>query len=91
MNQQFRVLNLTLQSKKLNGDAKVADAARTLTLIIKSYKGLWAKPQTEKIGMVKDLVNIFETEYAQEMATVGVTDLVADLKQALLFCGGGRG
>lgn len=82
MNQQFRALNLTLQSKKLNGDAKVADAARTLTHIIKSYKGLWAKPQTEKLGMVKDLVNIFETEYAQEMATVEVTDLVADLKQA---------
>lgn len=82
LNLRLRSLNLILRSKKLCGDAAVGDAARRLSYAMKPYKGVVLKPQTEKIGMVKDLVNIFETEYAQEMATVGVTDLVADLKQA---------
>ena len=85
LNLRLRSLNLILRSKKLCGDAAVGDAARRLSYAMKPYKGVVLKPQTEKIGMVKDLVNIFETEYAQEMATVGVTDLVADLKQALLY------
>lgn len=82
LNLRFRALNLTIRGKKLCGDAEVAAAARRLTYAIKPYREAFGKPQTEKLGMIKDLVNIFETEYAQEMATVGVTDLVADLKQA---------
>lgn len=82
-NQRFRALDLTIQSKELSTDADVAAAAQRLTYAMKPYKEVVKKSQIEKIGMLKDLVDKLETECVEDMTTVGVTDLLADLKQAM--------
>lgn len=82
-NQRFRALDLTVQSKELSTDASIAAAAKQLVYAMDPYKGIVSKPQTEKLGMMKDLVDKLENECAAEVTAAGVTDLLADLKQAM--------
>ena len=82
-NQRFRAFDLTVQSKELSTDASIAAAAKQLVYAMNPYKGVVSKPQTEKLGMMKDLVDKLEKEYAAEVTAAGVTELLADLKQAV--------
>lgn len=82
-NLRFRALDLAIQSKQLSLDADEAAAAKRLVFEIKKYRKAAQKSQTDQIAMMKDLVDTFETEYTEDMATAGVTDLLNDLKTAV--------
>lgn len=82
-NQRFRALDLTVQSKELSTDASIAAAAKQLVYAMDPYKGIVSKPQSDKLGLMKDLVDKLENEYAAEVTAAGVTDQLADLKQAM--------
>ena len=82
-NLRFRALDLAIQSKQLSLEADEAAAAKRLVFEIKKYRKAAQKSQTDQIAMMKDLVDTFETEYTEDMATAGVTDLLNDLKTAV--------
>lgn len=82
-NLRFRALDLAIQSKQLSLDAEEAAAAKRLAFEIKKYRKTAQKSQTDQLAKMKDLVDLFETDYAEDMATVGVSDLLNDLKSAV--------
>ncbi len=82
-NRQFRALDLALQSKQLSTDTGEAEAAERLLYALKPYKDAPNKAQTENIAMVKDLVDLYETDYAEDVTKAGVSTVLDALKTAV--------
>ena len=80
---RFRAFDLAIQSKQLSDAADEAAAASRLAYAMKPYKGAPNKPQAENIAMVKDMVELFEEQYATDVETLGLTTQLANLKQVV--------
>lgn len=79
----FRLIDLSIQSKKLSLVEAETKAAEKVAFGIKPYSGAASKPFAENTAMVDDMVKKLQSaEYTAAVQTLGLTDAVVALKTA---------
>ena len=83
-NRLFRSLDLAVQSKQASeNDAELAPAER-VAFAMKPYKKAPGKPHAENIAMIKDMINLLESDkYSADMTTLGLSEKLTALKESL--------
>lgn len=82
---RFRLLERNVEVGELSDEPAEVEAAERIVYVMKPYKGAPSKPHAENIAMVKDLVEMLESDkYASDVETLGLTSVLASLKQSVV-------
>ena len=82
---RFRLLERNVEVGELSDEPAEVEAAERIAFAMKPYKGAPSKPHAENIAMVKDLVEVLESDkYAADVETLGLTSVLASLKQSVV-------
>lgn len=82
---RFRLFERNVQVGELSDEPAEVEAAERIAYAMKPYKGAPSKPHAENIAMVKDLVEVLESDkYAADVETLGLTSVLASLKQSVV-------
>jgi len=76
----FRGLCDTIDGATHHFRAKVCSAAERLQIVIDHFGNINTKPYDEQTAAINALANDMQTEYAADVATVGIADWVTELK-----------
>ena len=82
---RFRLFERNVEVGELSDEPAEVEAAERIAFAMKPYKGAPSKPHAENIAMVKDLVEVLESDkYAADVETLGLTSVLASLKQSVV-------
>lgn len=82
---RFRLLERNVEVGELSDEPAEVEAAERIAYAMKPYKGAPSKPHAENIAMVKDLVEVLESDkYAADVETLGLTSVLVSLKQSVV-------
>ena len=76
----FRGMSDAVKSALNHFNADVRAAAKRLQIVLDTYGNLAIKPYDAETGGLTSLINDFSTTYAADVATVGLTEWVTELK-----------
>lgn len=80
---RFSLYNLSLKVKKLSNNKEDEEAVNKLLFVGKPYARASSKPYAENTALIDDLVKKLQSdEYAGYVEKLGLTAVVADLKEA---------
>jgi len=76
----FRGMSDAVKSALNHFNADIRTAAKRLQIVLDTYGNLAIKPYDAETGGLNSLINDFTTTYAADVATVGLTEWVTELK-----------